>query len=578
MEKTKINNCLESVAPELLEEWNYEKNNSLNPKEVTCGSKKKVWWKCKKCGNEWEATPSNRIKGTGCPKCGLLKIGTNKTKTLIKKNGSLFTNRPDLAKEWNYDKNNPLTPADVTCGSKKKVWWKCELGHEWEASICNRSNGSGCLYCTGQKAIVGKNDLKTTNPELLEEWDYIKNGELLPENCKAKSNLKVWWKCELGHSWKTSIAHRTNGNKCPHCFSEYGTSFPEQAIYYYLSKITKVENRKKIENQEIDIYLPDLNIGFEYDGIYYHSTIKSRKKEKTKDEILKSNNVILYRIKESSDNRFDKENNIIYCKIDRDYKYIEEVLKIIEKIIKIELPNLDIIRDNTKIYKQYIKSIKQQNFTVKNPELLEEWDYIQNEGLLPENFTSGSNKKVWWKCKKCNSSYLTTISHKIEGNNCPYCNGKKVNETNNLKTKYPELLKIWDYEKNNELLPENIYFSSRKKVWWKCDDCGKSFQSQICVRIRAKTNFCPECMHKHIGNKNRENNVKNKGNLVDINSPLLEEWNYEKNTSIKPTNVSSKSGISVWWKCKKCGNEWEAKIYNRTYGTGCPKCHINNKN
>lgn len=34
---------------------------------------------------------------------------------------SLAEARPDLAKEWNYEKNGNLRPEDVSCGSSKKV-------------------------------------------------------------------------------------------------------------------------------------------------------------------------------------------------------------------------------------------------------------------------------------------------------------------------------------------------------------------------------------------------------------------------------------------------------------------------
>jgi len=562
---------LATTNASILEEWNYNKNDIL-PTSITKGSSRKVWWICKKCGNEWMATPRNRIKGgTECPNCSLSKIGKNRIKSLIEKNGSLYDKKPNLVKEWDYEKNYPLTPNDVTCGSKKKVWWKCEKGHEWEATIRNRYIGSNCIFCTGQKAIIGENDLVTTHHELVKEWDYEKNVGLKPENVKSGSNIKVWWKCELGHSWQTSVNHRTNGTGCPHCYSEYGTSFPEQAICYYLSKVTNVKNREKIDNQEIDIYLPEYKIGFEYDGSYYHETEKSREKEKKKNEIIKQNNIFLYHIKESNKDLYDKEKNIIFCIIDRNYKYIEKVLEYIQQIINKKIENIDIINDRSNIYNQYIKSIKENNFAIYHPELLEEWDYEKNNGISPEYFSVGSNKKIWWKCPKCNSSYDATISHRLSGTGCPYCSGKKINETNNLKAIFPDLVKLWDYDKN-DILPEMIYFSSRKKVWWKCPSCEKSFLTPVCSRIRAKTPYCPECMHNHIGIINRKKTIKKNGSLFDDNSPLLKEWNYQKNVDITPKDVSSKSGIKVWWKCSKCGNEWNAKIFNRSYGTGCPKC------
>lgn len=554
-----------------MKEYNSSKNNNVDLNSITLGSSKKIWWKCSECGNEWEATPKNRNRGTGCPVCGLKKIGINHNKTIINKRGSLYDNRPDLIKEWVYDKNYPLTPKDVTIGSKKKVWWKCDKGHEWETAIYNRTNGSNCIYCVGQKALIGENDLVTTNPDLIEEWDYKKNGNLKPENFKAGSNISIWWKCELGHSWKATIGHRTNGTGCPKCYSEYGTSFPEQAICYYLSKVTEVENRKKLFGQEVDIYLPNFKIGFEYDGSYFHDNKKSYLKEQKKNQILEENEIQLYRIKESDKEMFDQNNKIIFCIIDKDYYYLEKVIKNIEKIIGIKINDINITEDRMKIYKKYVKFVKENNFTIKFPDLAKEWDCEKNQGLSPEYFSVGSNKKVWWKCSKCNSSYETTISHKIEGNSCPYCSGKKVNDTNSLKTKYPELSQYWDYEKNN-IAPESIYFGSRKRVWWKCSKCNKSFEAAVCTRIRSKHYSCAECMHLIIGDKNREKSLKN-GSLLDKRPDLAKEWNYNKNIDILPQDVTCGSGIMVWWKCSNCGNEWQAKIFNRTNGTGCPKCY-----
>ena len=554
----------------LMLEYNFKKNKEIDLDKLTLGSSKKICWKCSECGNEWEATPKNRNRGTGCPVCGLKKRKMNHNKALIDKRGSLYDNRPDLIEEWNYEKNYPLTPKDVTIGSKKKVWWKCKNGHEWEATVQNRSSGSNCIYCTGQMALIGENDLVTTNPELIEEWDYEKNGDLKPENYKAGSNISVWWRCELGHSWKTTINHRTGGTGCPKCYSEYGTSFPEQAICYYLSKVTNVENRQKLFDQEVDIYLPDFKIGFEYDGLYYHDNENSRKKEKRKNQILEENGIVLYRIKEFDKACFDINNKIIYCIIDKNYYYLEEVIKYISNILELKIENVKISDDRMKIYKQYVKFIKDNNLSIKCPKLTVEWDYEKNQGLSPEYFSVGSNKKVWWKCSKCGSSYESTINHRIEGTGCSYCSGKKVNSTNSLKTKYPELSKYWDYEKNDDV-PDNTYYSSRKKVWWKCSKCNKSFEAAVCTRIRAKYYTCAECMHLIIGNENRKKSLKN-GSLLDNRPDLAKEWNYEKNIDLTPNNVSCGSGKLVWWRCKICGNEWEAKIFNRSNGTGCPKC------
>ena len=127
------------------------------------------------------------------------------------------TVNPTLANEWNYEKNNGLTPIDVMPNSGKKVWWICSKGHEWQSSIDHRNNGCGCPYCSGGKVLNGYNDLQTVNPTLAKEWNYEKNNGLTPADVMPNSNKKVWWKCSKGHEWQATIGNRNKGRGCPYC-------------------------------------------------------------------------------------------------------------------------------------------------------------------------------------------------------------------------------------------------------------------------------------------------------------------------------------------------------------------------
>lgn len=70
-----------------------------------------------------------------------------------KKEKKFVIDNPALMAEWNWEKNNELglAPNSLTCGSGKKVWWKCAKGHEWQATISSRNRGTGCPYCSGHK-------------------------------------------------------------------------------------------------------------------------------------------------------------------------------------------------------------------------------------------------------------------------------------------------------------------------------------------------------------------------------------------------------------------------------------------
>ena len=96
------------------------------------------------------------------------------------KRGSLAEERPELVAQW--ARINALSPADISCGSHKKVWWVCEKGHTLEATVKNRALiGSGCPYCEHRAVLKGYNDLQTVFPDIAKTWspkNLIKPSEV----------------------------------------------------------------------------------------------------------------------------------------------------------------------------------------------------------------------------------------------------------------------------------------------------------------------------------------------------------------------------------------------------------------
>ena len=77
---------------------------------------------------------------------------------------------PEIAREWDVERNNPLLPGDVGHGSTRKVFWICPRGHSYEARIDHRTiMKSGCPYCAKKKPLVGFNDLATIYPDIASE-------------------------------------------------------------------------------------------------------------------------------------------------------------------------------------------------------------------------------------------------------------------------------------------------------------------------------------------------------------------------------------------------------------------------
>lgn len=151
-------NDLESLYPELAKEWSPE--NDTLPSKVGPGSHKKATW-IGKCGHTWKSEIRARVRGAGCPYCSHNKVlpGFNDLESLF----------PEVAKEWS-PRNLPLKPSLVTAYANRKVWWRCEKGHEWHTLISTRSYGSKCPYCSGIKLLKGFNDLATLHPHLVAEW------------------------------------------------------------------------------------------------------------------------------------------------------------------------------------------------------------------------------------------------------------------------------------------------------------------------------------------------------------------------------------------------------------------------
>lgn len=205
-------NTLADRFPALSAQWDFEKNAPLTPNHVLPGTVRKAWWRCEK-GHSWEASIASRaLNGSACPICD--------SKVIIAGINDLQTTFPKIAAQWDSEKNKDLLPEQVSPYSNRRVWWNCREKHRYRATIASRTkSNTGCPYCSNRKVLVGYNDLQTRFPELATQWDKELNGELTPEMVTSGSHQKVWWKCSLGHQWKTVVYSRTSSSAtgCPVC-------------------------------------------------------------------------------------------------------------------------------------------------------------------------------------------------------------------------------------------------------------------------------------------------------------------------------------------------------------------------
>lgn len=408
-------NDIITLFPDIEYEWDYNKNEQILPCDYTKGSNIKVWWKCKN-GHEYEQTIKNHIVGKqGCPYCASAKImqGYNDLKTMF----------PIIADEWDYKKNGNISPSEVASHSSKKYWWLCKIGHSWQATVGNRTYGTGCPVCS--------KELHTSFQE--QALFYYVN-----ENVPAINRYIV-----DGYEFDVFIP-------------QIKVAIEYDGFYYHNDTNSLIrENKKNLYCKNNDIRL--IRIKEYYEDNKYCDNEKD----------------IIYR---------DMRLGETYLN-----DVINEVLNLLSLEYNIEInKKVDILSDKELIWSNYISVIKNNSILKLMPMVAREWNYKKNLKLLPEYVSIGSHKKVWWVCPKGHEYDMAVKNRTIQNQGCPYCVGKKVLVGfNDLESKCVDVANEWDYEKNVNMKPSEFTSHSSKKVWWKCEK-EHSYIASIYKRVSGR--------------------------------------------------------------------------------------------
>ena len=502
------NNRLLTNHPNLPAFIDPEKNGGLTADDVSSRSNKKLKWTCYAAGHTYTRTPDaatkKRIDGSysRCPEC-------------IK----LAFHAPCIAAQWHPTKNGRLTPNDVTHGSNKTVWWKCDSpncsiagGYEWEGKISDRtgSKSSGCQACSG-KLLTDDNRLSMTHPKIAAQWHPAKNGDMTPDDVShgSRKHGKVWWKCNNpecpevgGHEWDEYISARTNMNSgCPAC----------------AGKVPTDRNRLTIHHSSVAA-----------------EWVKCLDCDKPADEhSYGSNHRAEWRCSECghewpagiSDRTISGKGRGTGCRV----------------CAGKEVTDKNRLTNHPKIAAMVL------------PEL--------NDGLMAYDIAESSNKRLIMKCvngHEFKRSPNRMIQKRDDGTwhyrDCPDCN--------TVAFCYPDLMTEWNYGKNEGKTPYHYRKHSPKKVWWVCSKCGHGWLAQIASRTKQRLG-CPACSGHVVSDKNR---------LTKIRPWVANEWVRCLDCGGQVDEHPFGSSHRGQWQCGS-GHIWDAIISSRSAGNGCPKCH-----
>ena len=488
--------------------------NLVTMDKLTQGSQTLVWWKCAGCRNTFDSPVSTRTSArTNCPYCSGHRVS---------KDNSLAVIRPEIAMQWDVDKNDSLTPSDVTSGSGKKVWWRCQIAedHRWEASISARTGPSenGCPYCRGLRAST-TNSLATLRPDIAAEWDTSKNGVISPASITCGSGKKFWWRCSRNaqHSWQMPVVNRAISNQgCPFCAGK------------------RVDNSNSFNSK-----FPELV-----------SLFDSEKNACDTNSILSSS----------------QRKYWWSCPNGPDHNWRATPLAVSQNNQPCPCcpPRITQLSVSNSLFAWCSQNGE------RGGQILAEWDVEANHGLSPQDLVYPKQKlKVHWQCQKANDHRWTSDVYErtVDGTDCPFCIGRRPSSTNNLALKFPGLTSHLHKTLNGSIDPSQLSPTTHEVLWWQCpvaeDHVWEASVNQMKGSLR-----CGFCAGKKVSASN---------SLTSRFPEIADEFDLEKNYPLTPNDVTYGSSKKHWWRCPTNPEHmWQATVTSRTgmLNTGCPECVV----
>lgn len=147
--KKKNGMLLSEKYPELYSLIDIEKNVSegIDISSITCGINKEIWWKYNDTiSYKMGVWMRIKVRNKGIE----YEPGGKKSKTVLVGLNDIFTLRPQLINEWDFERNDKegINPYEVSRYSLKSVWWICPMcKRSFRAKINEKVMGGHYRVC-----------------------------------------------------------------------------------------------------------------------------------------------------------------------------------------------------------------------------------------------------------------------------------------------------------------------------------------------------------------------------------------------------------------------------------------------
>ena len=211
------------ASHKMAKHWHPNRNGDITPRDVFKGSHYKAWFHCSKCNHDFECSIHNVIKGKWCPYCSNKKLCDDSDCTQCFEKS--FASH-SMAEQWNYTRNDDITPRYVFKNSHNKYWFHCpDCNHDFENTLGKiSSSGRRCQYCSNRKLCDDSDctqcfEKSFASHSMAEQWNYTRNGNKKPRYMFKSANTKMWFRCkDCNHDVHMSLNSISSRNaKCHYC-------------------------------------------------------------------------------------------------------------------------------------------------------------------------------------------------------------------------------------------------------------------------------------------------------------------------------------------------------------------------